>query len=119
MMQLTGQANKMKTDELIRRVTLMEDRFQEVTRVLAALEEAVAEYEEFRSELDALAGYLDSGQWRKDWEADEAGRIPPEIARGVLSEDGLYNLLQDADHIIAHTRKVFRADVSDGPEHQD
>ena len=43
--------------------------------------------------LDALRVYMDSGEWLSDFEADERGEIPPQIKRGVLSEDGLYNLL--------------------------
>ncbi len=43
--------------------------------------------------LDALRAYMDSGEWLSDFEADERGEIPPQIKRGVLSEDGLYNLL--------------------------
>ena len=91
----------------IDRISQMEDRYDEVTRVLAALEEAVDEYGDFRSELDALRDYMDSGQWKEDFEADEAGQIPSEIKRGVLSEDGLYNLLRDADGIISRAREAF------------
>ena len=43
--------------------------------------------------LDALRAYMDSGAWLSDFEADERGEIPPQVKRGVLSEDGLYNLL--------------------------
>lgn len=43
--------------------------------------------------LDALRAYMDSGEWLSDFEADERGEIPLQIKRGVLSEDGLYNLL--------------------------
>ena len=39
---------------------------------------------------------MDSGAWLRDYEADEAGLLPPGFRRGVLSEDGLYNLLADA-----------------------
>ena len=80
----------------IERISMMEDRYDEISRVLAALDEAVDEYEDFKSELDALRDYMDSGQWKDDYEADEAGQIPSDLKRGVLSEDGLYNLLQDA-----------------------
>ena len=93
--------------DLTERVLLMEDRYNEVMRVLAALDEAVAEYEDFKSELDVLKDYMESGQWKADFEADEAGRIPDTVSRGVLSEDGLYNLLDDADKIIAHVKEVF------------
>ena len=97
----------MDKNELIRRVSLMEDRYDEVTRVLAALEEAIDEYKDFKSELDALRDYMVSGQWKEDFEADEAGLIPSDVKRGVLSEDGLYNLLHDADGIISRAREAF------------
>ena len=31
----------------------------------------------------------------KDYEDDEAGRLPEGLARGVLSEDAVYNLLYE------------------------
>jgi len=98
---------QMEQKERIERISLMEDRFDEVTRVLAALEEAVDEYEDFRSELDALKGYMDSGAWKEDYEADEAGLVPADLKRGVLSQDALYDLLHDADQIVARARKVL------------
>ena len=91
----------------IERISLMEDRYDEVTRVLAALDEAIDEYEDFKSELDALKEYMDSGQWKEDYEADEAGQLPSGLKRGVLSQDALYNLLNDADQIVARARKVL------------
>ena len=45
-----------------------------------------------------LDEYQRSGQWLKDYEADEAGLIPAGVNRSVLSQDGLYNLLQDLGH---------------------
>ena len=47
-------------------------------------------------DLSVLAAYMDSGEWRSDYEADEQGLIPRCMKRGVLSQDGLYNLLQEA-----------------------
>ena len=43
------------------------------------------------SELEA---YYESVKWRKDFENDEAGLLPKNLKRGVLSEDGIYNLLE-------------------------
>ena len=43
-----------------------------------------------------LAAYMDSGDWLRDYTADEQGRIPRSMPRGVLSQDGLYNLLEEA-----------------------
>ena len=38
---------------------------------------------------------------------DEAGKIPEDVKRGVLSEDGLYDLLEDADRILAFAKEVL------------
>ena len=98
----------MKTNkELLKRVREMEIRFYEVTRVLAELEDAAEEYRNFKPDLAILKEYMDSGQWKADFEADEAGEIPNEVKRGVLSEDGLYDLLQGADKIVAFAKEVL------------
>ena len=47
-------------------------------------------------DIPVLAAYMDSGDWRADYETDEQGLIPRCMKRGVLSQDGLYNLLQEA-----------------------
>ena len=44
-------------------------------------------------DLPVLSAYMESGDWLRDYEADEAGMIPFALKRGVLSQDGLYNLL--------------------------
>ena len=46
--------------------------------------------------LALLETYYTSGQWREDYEADERGELPPDLKRGVLSQDGLYELLEGA-----------------------
>ena len=47
----------------------------------------------------ALTEYYDGGQWLRDYQADEAGLLPHDLKRGVLSEDGVYNLLCDINQI--------------------
>ncbi len=46
---------------------------------------------EMEARYDELARILD--------ELDEAGQIPPGVKRGVLSEDGLYDLLLEAEKV--------------------
>ena len=43
--------------------------------------------------LEALSQYSDSGLWLHDYELDEKGKLPKGLKRGVLSQDGLYNML--------------------------
>ena len=42
-----------------------------------------------------LMDYYESGQWLKDYEADERGKLPAGLKRGVLSQDGLWDLLNE------------------------
>ena len=79
------------------RVMEMEARFNRVSGCLENLEKALEAYAAVRENLRILADYYDGGQWREDFEADEAGAFPQDLPRGVLSEDGLYDVLQKND----------------------
>ena len=91
----------------IDRVSMMEDRFEKLTCALDRLDKAVGAYKDARCDLEMLKDYMDSGQWKEDYEADEAGLLPACLKRGVLSQDGLYDLLQDADKVLARAGEVL------------
>ena len=42
-----------------------------------------------------LLEYYFGGQWLADYMADERGELPQNLKWGVLSQDGLWNLLSD------------------------
>ena len=41
-----------------------------------------------------LAEYYGSDDWKQDFADDEAGLLPKDLKRGVLSEDGIWNILE-------------------------
>lgn len=45
--------------------------------------------------LRRLSDYYSSPAWKRDYAADEAGLLPKDLKRGVLSEDGIYDLLNE------------------------
>ncbi|MBQ3976915.1 MAG: DUF4298 domain-containing protein [Bacteroidales bacterium] len=92
--------NSIKTKRSISRITEMEEKFDSLQQSVRALEDAIAQSQDFRDNYKALKKYMDSGKWLKDYEADEKGELPPDLKRGVLSQDGLYDLLQDASDVI-------------------
>lgn len=49
--------------------------------------------------LQELTEYYGNGRWMVDYETDEAGLLPSDLKRGVLSEDGVYNLLFDIEQL--------------------
>lgn len=57
--------------------------------------------------LSTLEAYYTSPAWRTDFEADEAGHLPPDLKRGVLSEDGIYNLLEDFKWVEEEVKELF------------
>ena len=44
--------------------------------------------------IQKLTNYYESPDWRSDFESDERGELPKGLKRGVLSEDGIYNLIE-------------------------
>ena len=68
------------------------DRIERVEHYERLFDEASASPDP--EKLTALDAYYTSGLWRDDYEADERGELPPGLKRGVLSQDGLYDLLE-------------------------
>ena len=81
----------------IRRITEMENRLNRIGTALKIAELCPDELEAVREDVRALSAYFEGPLWREDFEADEAGLLPPDLKRGVLSEDGVYDLLSEYD----------------------
>ena len=64
-----------------------------IAPVLENLEEALDAFEGIQEDVKELAAYYEDDDWREDFEADEAGKLPADLKRGVLSEDGIYDVL--------------------------
>ena len=79
--------------EQIERIQYYESLMDKVAPVLGNLEEALDAFDGIQEDVKELAAYYDDDDWREDFEADEAGQLPRDLKRGVLSEDGLYDVL--------------------------
>ena len=90
----------------IQRIAAMEAAFDRTDLAVRMLESAPDTYETVKVDIDRLTDYLESGAWREDFEADEAGLVPGGLKRGVLSEDGLYNLLADIVRVNEHLQEL-------------
>lgn len=75
-------------------VCQMEAILDKALTILDELEEKIAEYKAFQSELRKLEEYYVSPQWKKDFDIEEKGLFPKDVKRGVLSEDSIYDLLE-------------------------
>lgn len=85
----------------IERIRAMEDAFHEAAACVGELQNVLERFEAVLPKLKALTAYYESDLWIKDYEDDEAGRIPSDLPRGVLSQDGVYHLLTDIQDVQA------------------
>lgn len=77
----------------IDRIRRMETHFDTVLDALAHCPDSSALDPAVRERLHLLIRYYESGEWLQDYERDERGELPSDLKRGVLSQDGLYDLL--------------------------
>ena len=83
----------------ITRIRLMEEKLNSALAAVDAMDRALESYEAAQKDIRALEKYLSDRQRRGDLAADEKGLLPSSLARGVLSEDGIYDLLADNDEL--------------------
>ena len=76
------------------RITHYEAILDRADAAARQLEQALAEYDSVLPDVEALEAYYTSAAWREDLEADEAGLLPEDLKRGVLSQDAVWNLLE-------------------------
>ena len=79
----------------IKRIQEMEQRMEQASTAVIALSAALDKYEAAQEAIKSLDDYYGSDLWKQDFADDEAGRLPADLKRGVLSEDGIWNLLAD------------------------
>ena len=79
----------------IDRITRMEGLLDKSMEVIGRLEQALVDFNALSPDIAELEAYYTSPQWRKDFKADEAGKLPKDLKRGVLSEDEIWDLLED------------------------
>lgn len=91
--------------EQIARIRKMERRLNRVQAAAKRLSAALDKWEAIQGDIAALDKYYGSEVWRQDFEDDEAGRLPRDLKRGVLSEDGLWNLLNDCKDLNNRLKK--------------
>ena len=49
--------------------------------------------ERIQEAIGILSDYYSSKEWKQDFADDEADLLPKDLKRGVLSEDGIWNVL--------------------------
>ena len=88
------------------RIIQMEQRMERAAAAVMSLSAALDRYEEVQEDISALKAYFESETWKQDFADDEAGKFPADLRRGVLSEDGIWNLLTDARELVERLHTI-------------
>ena len=75
------------------RIRQMEQYFDALQNAATANPVALREDASLKELLQILTRYYESGQWLHDYELDEMGFLPPNLKRGVLSQDAIFDFL--------------------------
>ena len=79
--------------EQIERIKTMEEHLNKAEAAVKALSDALDLYTEAMESIETIDEYLVSDEWQQDFDDSEAGRLPKDLKCGVLSEDGIWNVV--------------------------
>ncbi len=82
---------------MLETIRTMEEKLNRCRAAVDNLTDALDAFNAVQADLCALEAYYGSSDWFSHLAADERGELPSALRRGVLSQDALYDLLQDAD----------------------
>ena len=108
---------KKKFSETEWRVLMNSYRYKGVEEAIKQAEIGIDMLLDKWEDICTLTEYMDSGQWQKDFEADERDEISKKIPRGVLAEDSLYNTLDRFKDILGQMAIIV--DHVDFPEEEE
>ena len=77
----------------IERIKTMEEHLNKASQAVKALSDALDLYAEAMESIETIDDYLVSDEWQQDFDDSEAGRLPKDLKCGVLSEDGIWNVV--------------------------
>ena len=82
------------------RIREMEEKLNAALAAIGAMDKALEGYLAAQAGIRELEDYLTGPRWREDLAAEEEGLLPPELRRGVLSEDGIFNMLEENTELL-------------------
>ena len=94
--------------EQIERIRQMERQLDRASLAVKKLEKTLRQYEQVQEDIQVLSNYYGSEEWKLDFTADEADLLPQNLKRGVLSEDAVWNLLEENRELKTRMAKMVK-----------
>lgn len=92
--------------EQIERIKTMEQHLDRASQAVMKLSAALDDYAEVLTSIRELEKYYGSDDWKQDFADDEQGLLPQDLKRGVLSEDGIWNVLTDNQDLNTRMKEI-------------
>ncbi len=90
------------------RIILMEKIFDDSNDAVNCLLQSAEKYLNVIDRLKTLEEYYQSPDWLKDYSDDENGKIQKELKRGVLSQDGVWDMLTNKDRALKMLKEILK-----------
>lgn len=98
---------------MIERIKKMEELFDSAQQAVEQMATALDRYAASQENIATLIKYYEGDEWKEDYAEDEAGRLPANLKRGILSEDGIWNLMVDIrelnDNLISLAKSIGKS----------
>lgn len=92
---------------MIDRITKNEERLDNILESIKELEKALENFKNNQKNIKLINKYYGSKNWFKDKEYYEQGKIS-NIKAGVLSEDAVWNMLDDIKYITNEMKMIIK-----------
>ena len=92
--------------EQTERIMEMETCLDASEKAIRELSEALSAFEAVQPQYRKLSDYYGGDQWMQDYADDEAGKLPRDLKRGVLSEDGVYDLITENRELLVRMLRL-------------
>ena len=89
---------KIKLKIAISRINKMEEVFDELQLAFSKLNKDFLSDKKMKKKLNRLISYYENGKWLKDYQLDEQNKLPKNLKRGILSQDGVYDFLCEVEN---------------------
>lgn len=97
--------DKAEYEAAVERIGHMEKAFGKACAAQKRLRNALSAYSKAAEAFSELSAYYE-GEWKRDFAADENGELPSELKRGVLSEDGLWDIFEENKELAEQLKKL-------------
>ena len=91
---------------MIDRISKNEERLDNITLSINELKQALYNFKSNKKDINLLNKYYGSKNWFKDKELYENEKTP-KIKAGVLSEDAVWNILEEVKELINDMKSVI------------